>query len=108
MPLPRPASPKVLWADMREFWRTRPRHQWLAATLAILIPVGIILAFYFDAQTNIVPPEQVIYVNDWPAARSDAEIQAKQRQDQARREALERERREQFQRIDEGLNRLGI
>ncbi len=55
-----------------------------------------------------MPAEQVIYVNDWPATRGDAEIQAKQRQDQARREALERDRREMFQRIDENLNRFGI
>lgn len=108
MPLPRPAKPSVLWADMREFWRTRPRHHWFAAALAVLIPTGIIVAFYLDAQTNIVPAEQVIYVNDWPATRGDAEIQAKQRQDQARREALERDRREMFQRIDENLNRFGI
>ena len=36
MPLPRPASPRALWTDMAAFWRYRPRHQWVAAVLALL------------------------------------------------------------------------
>ena len=47
MPLPRPASPRALWADIRAFWRYRPRHQWVAAVLAVLMPVGIVIAFYY-------------------------------------------------------------
>ena len=39
--LPRPASPRALWSDLRLFWSTRPRHQWLAAVLAVLIPIAI-------------------------------------------------------------------
>lgn len=108
MPLPRPASPRVLWADMRAFWRQRPRHQWVAALLAVTIPVGIIVVFYLDTQTNIMPGEQLIYVESWPATRSDDEIRVKQKADLERREQFERDRREQFQRLDQNLNRLGI
>ena len=108
MPLPRPASPRVLWNDLRAFWRDRPRHQYVAAFLAILVPIGIVTVFFLDSRTNLMPRQTLQFVNSWPASRSDAEIQAKQKADAALLEARRRERREQFQRIDNNLNRLGI
>src|SRR5690349_5935769 len=108
MPLPRPSGPRALWKDLGAFWRDRPRHQWVAATLALLIPIGIVVAFYYDGKTNIAPGEQVIFVDSWPTSRTDAEIQAKQKADLARREAAEERRRREFQELDQSLNRLGI
>ncbi len=108
MSLPRPASPKALWADLRAFWRERPRHQWVAGILALLIPLGIVVVFYLDANTNIMPGEQVIYAESWPATRSDEEIKTKQEADLARRQAAEERRRQEFQRLEDGMNRLGI
>lgn len=93
---------------MRDFWHHRPRHQWAAAILALLIPAGIIVAFYYDAQTNIAPGEQVIYLESWSADRADEEIIAKQKADLAVRERLEEERRQQFKNVDDRLRRLGI
>lgn len=98
----------MLWNDLRAFWSQRPRHQWVAATFALLIPIGIVVAFYFDTRTNILPDQQIIYVESWPLTRTDAEIKAKQEVDLVRRRAAEEERRRQFQRLDENLNRLGI
>lgn len=108
MPLPRPSGPRALWTDLKAFWRERPRHQWVAGTLAVLIPLGILVAFYFDARTNIAPGPQVIMVDSWPKSRTDSEILAKQAADQRRREQAEERRRREFQRLDENLNRLGI
>ena len=108
MPLPRPASPRVLWADLRAFTRERSRSQWVAAVFAILMPVLIVIGFIVDARTNIAPGEQLIHVESWSADRSDAEIRAAQKARQEREEAFRRERQEQFQRIDNQLNRLGI
>lgn len=108
MPLPRPASPRVLWNDLRAFWQARPRHQWIAAVLAVMIPAAILVVFYIDGHTNIMPREQVIFVESWPETRTDDEIKAKQKTDQEAREAALRERQRQFQRLDENLNRLGI
>lgn len=108
MPLPRPSGPRALWRDLSDFWRDRPRHQWVAASLAVLIPIAIFVAFYFDASTNIAPGPQVIFVESWPMSRTDAEIKAKQRVDLRRREQAEERRRREFQRLDESLNRLGI
>ena len=93
---------------MRAFWRYRPRHQWVAAFLAVLMPVGIVVAFYYDGQTRLVPSRTIIYVDSWSASRTDDEIKAKQKTDLAERQAREERRRQEFQRLDESLNRLGI
>ena len=108
MPLPRPASPRFLWQDMKAFWANRPRHQWVAAVLAVLIPIAIVAAFYVDSGHNVRPVQTIYYVNSWPVSRTDEEIKAKQRADQAEREARERARQQEFQRLDDQLNRLGI
>lgn len=108
MPLPRPARPGALWNDLRAFWRERPRHQWVAATLAALMPVAIVTGFYLDSNTNIRPRETITYIESWPADRTDAQIKARQKTDLERRRAAEAERRRQFQELDSQLNSLGI
>jgi hypothetical protein len=108
MPLPRPANPRVLWNDLRAFWTERPRHHWMAGVLAVLIPIGLVTAFYFDAQTNVRPVRTIIYVDSWPSDRSDEQIRAKQKADAEAMKAHQEERQRQFQRIDSQLNRLGI
>ena len=86
MPLPRPASPVALWRDMAAFWRQRPRHQWWAAALAVLIPAGIIIVFMIDTRTGLTPVRTVTIIDSWPATRTDAEIRAAQK---ANQEAIE-------------------
>ena len=108
MPLPRPASPRTLWNDLRAFSAQRPRHQWFAAFFALLIPAGIVVSFYYDGQTNIMPRQIIYYVDSWPATRSDAEIIAKQKSDLEARKAREEQRRREFQRLDASLNRMGL
>ena len=76
--------------------------------LAIAMPVAIVVTFYFDGKTNISPGPQLIYVESWPASRTDAEIKAQQKIDQAARDKFKKERQEQFKRLDEKLERLGI
>jgi len=104
----RPAGPRTLWKDLRDFWRNRPRGQWIAALLAVTATSSIVLAFLYDSATMVPRREQIIYLNSWPATRTDAEIKAKQKADLAVREAAEAEHRRQLQRLDENLNRLGI
>jgi hypothetical protein len=108
MPLPRPASPRALWADLRAFTSERRPHQWVAAALAVAIPIGILVLFVLDGRTNILPGPQLIYVESWPANRSDAEIKAQQKIDQAARDKANKERQAQFKRLDDKLERLGI
>ena len=105
MSLPRPSSPRALIADFRAFARERSRHQWIAAILAVVMPIVIVIAFYTDAKTNIAPGEQVIYVDSWSAKRTDAEIVAaqKEREDAERAQAAERQR--QFKELEK---RFGV
>jgi hypothetical protein len=108
MALPRPSSPKAVLADLRAFASERRPHQWLAGALAVLMPVGLVILFVTDGRTNIAPGEQIVYVESWPATRTDAEIVADQKKHQAQREAAQKERQAQFKKLDEKLERLGI
>jgi hypothetical protein len=72
------------------------------------MPVAIIVLFITDANTNIRPGPQIIYAESWSANRTDAEIIADQKKHQAKREAAQKERQRQFQKLDKDLDRLGI
>jgi hypothetical protein len=93
---------------LRTFTAERRHHQWVAAVLAILMPVAIIILFVVDGRTNIMPGPQLIYVESWPANRSDEEIKAQQKIDQAWREKALKERQEMFRKHHEQLERLGL
>ena len=108
MPLPRPASPKALVADLRAFASDRRPHHWLGAGFAILMPVALILLFLTDANTNIAPGEQITYVESWPATRTDAEIIADQKKHQAAKEKAQKEHQARFKRLDEKMEKLGL
>lgn len=108
MPLPRPASPRALVRDLRVFWSSRPRGHWIAAALAATITSGILLAFYIDSRQLAEPREQVIFLDSWPADRTDDQIRTQQKADLEARTRAEAEHRRQLQRLDENLNRLGI
>lgn len=104
----RPASPSALWADLRDFWRTRPRHTWVAATLAFGVAAGIFFTFYLDYGTVEDRREQIMFIDSWPANRTDAEIIAKQKADKAERDAAIEAHRRELERLDQNLNRLGL
>lgn len=97
MAFPRPSSPRTLWKDLRAFLAERSGHQMVAGFFALLMPLVIIIGFVLDAQTNIGPGEQTIYVESWSADRTTEEIVAQQQIDQERREAMQAERQRQFQ-----------
>lgn len=105
MALPRPVGPRAFLADLRAFFGSRSKPQWIAAALAIILPAIIVWAFLVDSTVNTAPPPRIIYAENWRADRTDAEIVAQQRRDQARREAIAAERQRQFKALE---NRLGI
>ena len=100
---PRPVSPRAAWADLRAFFRHREREHWIGAALAVLVTMIIIIEFLVDSKINTAPPASVIYVEQWRADRSDAEIQADQKVHQAQREALQKERQRKFQKLEKQL-----
>jgi len=105
---PRPASPKALIADLRLFASQRSRYQWAGMAVAIIMPVLLIAGFAHDASHGIQPGPQLIYAQSWPATRTDEQIKADQKIDQAKREAAQKERQRQFQKLDQGLKKVGL
>ncbi len=102
---PRPASPRAAFADLRNFMRQRSREQVIGAALAVLVTTIIVIEFLVDSKINTAPPPQIIYVEQWNSTRTDAEIIAEQKKDQAEREAAMKARQEQFKKLE---NRFGL
>ena len=103
---PRPSSPRAALIDLKNYIIGQPtREQVIGAALAVLVTIIIIIEFIVDAQIGTAPPPRVVYAESWPVNRSDAEIIADQKADQAKREAAIKERQRQFQRLE---NQLGM
>jgi hypothetical protein len=108
MRLPRPASPRALWRDIRELAGQRGSHQLVALFLALAIPLAIAVAFIFDTKDAHKVPPQIIYVESWRADRSIEETKANIEAYEKRRKEFEEERRRSFQKIEDFNNKLGI
>ena len=102
---PRPVSPRAAYADLRAFLSHTSREQRIGAMLAVLATTIIVIEFFVDSKINTAPPPRIIYADSWNANRTDAEIIADQKKDQAEREAALKERQRQFQELE---NKLGI
>jgi hypothetical protein len=100
---PRPVSPRAALADLRAFMRQRSREQVIGAALAILVTTIILIEFLVDSKINTAPPTQVVYADSWSLNRTDAEIIADQKRDQAKKEAAQREKQRQFQKLEKQL-----
>lgn len=100
---PSPVSPRAAIADLRAFLRHREREHWIGAALAVLVTIIIIIEFLVDSKINTAPPPRVVYVEQWKADRTDAEIIADQKKDQAAKEAARKERQRQFQKLEKQL-----
>ena len=102
---PRPSSPVAAIKDLAAFMRQRSREQVIGASLAVLVTAIIVIEFLVDAKIGTAPPPQIIYVQQWPENRTDAEIIADQKKDQAERDAYQKEKQRQFQKLE---NQLGM
>jgi hypothetical protein len=102
---PRPVSPRAAFSDLRYFLRQRSREQLIGGALALLATAIIVIEFLVDSKINTAPPPQIVYVDSWSQNRSDAEIVADQKKDQATLEAAALERQKQFQELE---NRFGL
>jgi len=90
----------MLMADLKAFAQQRSRVQWIAALIAVLMPIVIVYGFLRDAKTNIAPGEQIIYAQSWSSNRTDAEIKADQAKHQKEQEAQKAERQRQFKELE--------
>ena len=101
--LPPVYSPRVAFKDLFAFLRGRSREQLLGAIMAVLVTTIIVIVFLVDSQINTAPPARVVYVELFDQNRTDADIVADQKKDQAKREAFARKRQQQFQELEKRL-----
>ena len=80
--------------------RQRSREQLIGGALAILVTAIIVIEFLVDAKIGTAPPPQVVEVELYAANRTDAEIVADQKKDQAAKEAAQKEQQRQFQKLE--------
>ena len=102
---PRPASPRVLWNDIRAFAAQRSRYQWVSLVLALIIPVAILWMFVLDSN-SMTPGPRVTFVESYPATRTDDEIRAAQLVRQRERRARDAEIRRRWKALGDrtGVN----
>lgn len=101
---PRPSTPRAAWADFKAFLRGQERYKILLALVSIMMPAIIVLGFYVDSKTD-PPKAQIIYVQNWPASRTDAEIERQNIADQKILDAQRRAKQAEFKRL---ADKLGI
>ncbi|HZE46217.1 MAG TPA: hypothetical protein VE087_05010 [Xanthobacteraceae bacterium] len=108
-------SPLRAWRDLRAYMARRRKHEIVFLALAIAVTWLILFAFVLD--TRIVRPyhRTIIYVQQWPATRTDAEIVAQQKIDGVEQTRLENELKKKqaesraaFKRVDDQMNAMGL
>jgi hypothetical protein len=102
---PRPVGPLAALKDLAAFLRQRSREQVIGLALSLLVTTILIIEFLVDSKINTAPPPRVIYVESYSANRTDAQIIADQKRDQADKDAARAERQRQFQELE---NRFGL
>ena len=83
--------------------RQRSREQVIGACLAVLVTTIIVIEFIVDPQIGTAPPPQIVEVELYSPNRTDADIIADQKKDQAKKEAWRKERQRQFQKLEKQL-----
>ena len=95
-------QPSGALADLRYFFGQRRPHQWGFAALAVTLTGVTLWAFWHDSKFKPVYHRDIIYVQQWRAGRTDAEVRAQQRIDapaEAARRAAEMRRLEDNRRF---------
>lgn len=108
-------SPLRAIADLRFFLSHRQPYELGFLALSVLV-VGLLIAgFVHDSHEERPYKREIVYVQQWPLTRTDAEIHAQQKIDgveQTRLIAEENKRRAalraQFKRLDDKLKAYGL
>ena len=102
---PRPSSPSGAIRDLLAFMRQRSREQVIGACLALLVTAIIVIEFVVDPQMGTAPDPEVVEVQIYAPNRTDAQIAADQKKDQAEKEAQKKADQEQYNQL---AKQLGI
>jgi hypothetical protein len=109
-------SPIAAYRDLRLFLATRRRHELVFMALALAVTVLIIFVFFKDTMGITKPYERnIIYVEQWPITRTDEQIKAQQKIDQAKKHIQRAEmqkkreaKQAEFKRLDNKLDSWGF
>jgi len=108
-------SPVRAYRDLRLFLGTRQPYELGFLVLAMAITGFLVYAFARDSSVPVEYRPDIIYVEQWPLTRTDAEIVAQQKIDSVKKTEMlaeqkkrEDETRASFKRLDDKLKRLGI
>jgi hypothetical protein len=80
--------------------RQRSREQVIGGALAVLVTMIIVIEFLVDAKIGTAPPPQVVEVQLYAPNRTDADIVADQKKDQAAKEAALKEQQREYQKLE--------
>ena len=101
--------------DLRRYLAQRKRYELFGMFAAVVITTLVIAGFVADSRVEVPYQRHIIYVQSWPADRSDTEIKAQQKidmtEDAKKRAELDKalkERQQKFKKIDDALNKWGI
>jgi len=110
-------SPVAAYRDLRTFLATRRRHELWFMALSLAITLLVLFVFFKDTSTGMDKPYErnIIYVEQWPITRTDEQIKAQQKIDQAKKHIqqaeLEKRRKAkqaEFKRLDDKLESWGF
>ena len=108
-------SPVRAYRDLRVFLASRERYELGFLFAAMLVTSFFIYAFAKDSYFEPAYKPNIIYVEQWPATRTDAEIRAQQKIDAvtkakrlAEQKAREDEVRAGFKKMDDRMTSWGL
>ena len=101
--LPPMVGPRAALRDLTAFMRQRSREQIIGAALAVLVTMIIVIIFFVDSKINTAPPQQIVYVENFPANRTDEQIVADQTKASEDRKKAEEARRQEFEKLQKQL-----
>jgi hypothetical protein len=108
-------SPWRAYKDLRLFLATRERYELGFLALSMAITGFLVYAFAHDSYEEPAYKRNIIYVEQWRADRTDAEIRAQQAIDapikakrMAEQKAAEDKRQADFKKLDDQMTRWGL
>lgn len=108
-------SPVRAIVDLRFFLSQRQPYELGFLALSIVIVALLIAGFVHDSHEERPYKREIVYVQQWPLSRTDAEIRAQQKIDgvkEARLRAEEEKRQKaiqaEFKKLDDRLKAYGI
>ncbi len=65
--------------DLRSFFQSRSTHQLWAAGLSVGMTIVVMTGFLIENRSGYMKPDPVlVYVQSWPASRTEADVKAQQ------------------------------